>query len=111
MKSGSFYDPAPITRDEAEAALRTGDADAICDVLVRIAYHEADAEWTQQQCLAFVRHSDAGIRATAVTCLGHLARIHHRLDLPAVVPTLDALRSDDDLSGRVDDALSDIRMF
>jgi len=45
MRSGSFYDPAPITRAEAEAALRIGDADAICDALVRIAYHEADAEW------------------------------------------------------------------
>jgi len=65
----------------------------------------------QQKCLAFLGHSDAGIRATAVTCLGHLARIHHRLDLPAVVPALNALRGDADVSGRIDDALGDIRMF
>ncbi len=65
----------------------------------------------QGKCLEMTHHYDVEVRGTAVTCLGHLARLHRDLDLPLVLPTLQALRSDPGMGGRAEDALDDIRTF
>ena len=101
----------PINRAEADAILGRLDDPRICETLIRLAYHEPDWRWVQDLCLRFLQHSDPGVRGCAVTCLGHLARIHGAIDASKVLPALRALQSDAALSGRVDDVLSDIEMF
>lgn len=47
----------------------------------------------------------------AATCLGHIARVHGRLDEDKVVVALRERLSDKEIVGRVVDALEDIEMF
>jgi hypothetical protein len=101
----------PITRTEAEAGLTSGIPDKICDALIRITYHDPDWRWVQDMCLELASHSDPQVSGLAVTCLGHLARIHGFLDVEKVLPTLRRLRDDPKISGRVADALDDIKMY
>lgn len=59
----------------------------------------------------FLSHSDLDIRGLAVTCLGHIARIHKQLDREHVKNILTQLLHDKVISARVEDALGDIEMF
>jgi hypothetical protein len=83
----------------------------IADALVSAALHEKDWAWVEERCIRFAEHSDADVRRVAITCLGHLARLHHALHLDRVLPLL-AIKSDDSaIQGTVEDTLSDIRIF
>ena len=109
MRKLTYQEPHPVNRDEAESAFASGDSERIARALVNVAFHEADWRWVQERCLGFARHDVAAVRQIAVTCLGHVARIHRRLDLERVLPALDELSCDPEV--QVEDALDDIRMF
>lgn len=106
-----YEEPAPMPRDAAERALHSPDPAEACDALLAIALHDSDWRWVQDQCLRSLRHPDEQVRALAVTCLGHVARIHRRLDLDRVLPVLAELQTDPALTGRVEDALDDFDVF
>ena len=101
----------PIPRPEAEAIFRGCDLEKTRLTLVRVAFHEPDYEWAQDRCLEFCNHDDAEVRGVAVTCLGHIGRIHGKLNMSKVGPVLERLLSDPLVAGRVEDALSDIKRF
>ena len=106
-----FDEVKPITRLEAEAGFASGITGRICDSLIRVTYHDPDWRWVQNVCLRLVNHSNGEISGLAVSCLGHLARMHRVLDVEKVLPTLRKLREDPKISGRVDDALDDIKTY
>lgn len=101
----------PMTREDAEMAFSSGVSERICDALVRVTFNESDWQWVQEKCLYFISSSYPEVRGIAVTCLGHLARIHRKLDLKKVLPLLKNLRNDAEVSGRVEDAFDDIETF
>jgi hypothetical protein len=102
-----YREPQPISVGEAERILASNDSNAIASTLVDIAYHERD--WAQNKCLAFARYPEPNVRQVAVNCLGDIARIHRTLDLARVLPVLDDLSGDTEVT--TEDALDDIRMF
>ncbi len=106
-----YQEPERISREKAERILSSGSPTEICDALVGLAYHEPDWRWVQGQCLRFLGHPDEQVRGLAATCLGHVARIHGRVDKQLVVPALQRLLTDPEIGGRAEDALGDIRMF
>ena len=106
-----YQDIDPIGRPEAEAIFRGSDLEKTCVTLVRVAFHEPDYEWAQDCCLEFCNHGDAEVRGVAVTCLGHIVRIHGKLNMAKVRPVLQRLLTDPLVVGRVEDALSDIKRF
>jgi hypothetical protein len=106
-----YHEVLPITRQEAEAAFAAGRPEALTDALLSIAYYEPDWRWVQERCLQYARHQDLWVRRTAITCFGHLARIHRDLDEGFVLPLLEELRRDSELAGWVEDALDDINHF
>lgn len=106
-----FDDVRPMTRNAAETALASGDEALVCEALVRCAFHDPDWQWVQEQCLTLIQTASQAVKAVAVVCLGHLARIHGELDLSRVVPALHELAKDPELVGRVQDTLDDIHMF
>ena len=81
------------------------------DALLSLALYDSDWRWVQDQCLRLLADSEEDIVATAILGLGHLARLHQRLDLERVLPPLITLQADQRFSGRVSDAFADIRMF
>lgn len=105
------HEVLPISREDAELALGSGFADRICDALVRLAFHDPDWRTVQNRCLEFVRHEHTDVRGAAITCLGHLARIHGVLDRDRVVPVLSQVLDDPEVGGRAQDALDDLAMF
>ena len=103
--------PRVLTKEEAEDVFATGTPHDICGALVSAALNEEDWSWVQEKCLAFAAHEESSVRAIAATCLGHVARIHRKLDLNRVLPALETLRKDPATSGYAETALDDIGMY
>lgn len=111
MNLSIYRQPNPISRRDAEEAFRSNDIGRISDALVAVALHDSDWRWVQSKCLEFAGSPIPEIRGLVATCLGHLARLHGQLDLDLVLPILESMRSDSDVSGRAQDALQDITMY
>lgn len=103
--------PKKITKVEASKVFSTGTSNEICDALVSVTFYEEDWKWSQTQCLHFLNHKNCDISGLAATCLGHIARIHHKLDKKIVIAALKTRLNDPNISGRVQDALDDIDIF
>lgn len=106
-----YVHPAPLSRAEGEALLRSAEAPVVTHTPVCLAFPEPDWRWVQNACLRLTDSPDPGLRGIAATCLGHLARLHRKIDLAAVVPVLERLAADPAVSGEAEDALDDIRTF
>jgi hypothetical protein len=71
-----------------------------------------DWNWLQNLCIKMSSSSDENISGLAVTGIGHIARMHQKLDKDVVVPFLNnILLENNHLSGRASDALEDIEIF
>jgi hypothetical protein len=107
------YEEVPsISHEELEQAL-SGSApvrDAAV-ALYRMALNDPDWVWAEQKCIASIHDSRYPVQAAAVTCLGHLARIHGKTTKEIVLPELERLRSHPKLKGIAEDALTDISLF
>ena len=107
-----YHEIFPLSRSELEKLLDSGNETAMIDALLSAAYYDPDWQWVESVCLRFLSHSDRGVRSNAVTCLGHIARIHKALDVEVVLPKLNSLKIDDPSIGHlVDDAIEGIRFF
>src|SRR5882724_6172059 len=109
MPSMIYCEPQPIDRRDAEHIFAPGDANQIASTLVDVTFHDPDWRWVQNVCLGFAHAEAPAVRQVAVTCLGHIARIHRKLDLETVLPVLKELAEDPAVT--TEDALDDIRMF
>jgi hypothetical protein len=101
----------PMNRTDLERLLDSGNEEAIINALLSAASYDADWEWVQTTSLRFLDHPAKWVRWNAATCLGHIARIHGRLDTGLVLPKLLALRTDADIASNVEDAMDDIKWY
>lgn len=106
-----YFEPEPISREQAETQMASGLQVEICDALVRMTQHSPDWKWVQDCCISMTGHGDPGIRGVAANCIGELARIHRCIELDLVFPVLRKLLKDPEVVGRAEDALDDIRIF
>jgi hypothetical protein len=106
-----YREPRAIKREDAAEAFASADVGRINDALIGLVYHDPDGRWVQDQCLALLDYPDNDVRGLAVTCLGHIARIHRDLDRDRVLPALEGLRDDPTIGGRAQDALDDIAIY
>lgn len=100
-----------MPRETALAALDGTDPRSRIDGILSLTLYDPDWKLGQEKCLALLADPDADVVATAILGLGHLARLHHELDLGVVVPALKSLQPDPRFAGRVGDALDDIDIF
>jgi hypothetical protein len=103
-----YHEPPAATAAQVRAALAEGD---VSTLLVGAALHDPDWEAVQELCLELLDGDDAELAATAVTCLGHLARLHGAIDRDRVVAAPTAKADHPVVGTRVPDALDDIEMF
>lgn len=96
---------------EAEVIFGGDDLNETRTTLVRVAFHEPDYVWAQDCCLRFCNHEDSEVRGVAAICLGHIARIHRKLDIKKVMPVLRRLLKEKLIAGQVEDALDDIKRY
>ena len=101
----------PVAKEQAEKVFGRNISDEIVQALLGVTWHVADWEWVQDRCLRFLDSPWPAVRDTAITCLGHLARIHKKLNTPKVLDALTKKLADPACSGRAEDAMEDIEMF
>ncbi|MCI3276056.1 hypothetical protein [Streptomyces cylindrosporus] len=79
--------------------------------LLRLTCDDPDRAWVEAVVLDCLSPgADPQVRALAVTCLGHLARIRREVS-GRIVRRLEELLDDPVLGGRAEDALDDIAVF
>ncbi len=100
-----------LSDKEFERALSGGDPGKICEALLSMAYFDPDWRHAQDICLAYLENPNPDIRGVAATCLGHIVRVHGRLDKERVLGVLNSKLDDSSIRGQVSDALDDINMF
>lgn len=100
-----------LSKEQVLEQLKSNEVSTVTNALLYAALNFNDWTWIQDECLKLVNHSNIDIKGLAVTCLGHLARIHSSINKAKVLPVLFDKLNDKDISGRAQDALDDIKMF
>jgi hypothetical protein len=106
-----YEKPQPFSKAEAAAVFQRGEPREISEALIGLATNEGEWRWVQDAALRYIEHPDRDLRMTAATALGHLARLHGKLDVDRAIPALNKLLLDPRTAGRASDALDDIEMF
>jgi HEAT repeat protein len=106
-----YEQPRGFSKAEASSIFQNGQPQEISEAIIGLAMNERDWRWVQDAVLQFLEHPDMNLRMTAATALGHLARIHGKLDMDRVVPALQRLLANPRTAGRASDALDDIETF
>src|SRR5688572_23858792 len=106
-----YHEVDPISREEALTAFASNDPELVCTTLVQVAYYDPDWQWVQEQCINFTKHPNLDICGLAVTCLGHIARIHRTLEIDKVLPILKELYKNPKIAGLIDDTLDDFEIY
>lgn len=102
----------PGWRTNLLAIVKGEDTSEATGALLALTFDEPDRIWMEELLLDLVDNApDAQLRALAVICLGHLARIHGDITAETVVARLQALRTDESLRSRAVNALEDIEDF
>jgi len=106
------YEPIhPITREQALIELDSRNPERIGKALLAMALHYNDYEYVLELCLGYFDHESINVQFSAIYCIGHIARIHRKMDTDRVLPLLEKKRANPELTGTVFDALDDIQMF
>ena len=112
MTSKPIYrEPPQLLLEDAKKALVSGDLDQTLNALLSITLYGEDWKFAQDKCLEFLEHKDLNISCLAATCLGHIARIHGKIERKKVVAALRNHLDNPALCGIIQDALDDIEMF
>lgn len=107
------YESVPeMARGDVEGALLRNDPAELLIVSLSVAMHSGDAAWAASVCLRLATHSHANVRGNAVLALGHLARLHSRLDR-AALPVVESALQDPEpyVRGQANAAADDLEHF
>jgi len=102
------------SREQVLIDLQSTDTSTVCSGLLGIAFCEPDWQWAQDTLLQLLEnHPHPNIRGLCATCLGHVARIHSKLDKNKVIKVLKKYSNDPNFAVRAgaENALDDIAMF
>ena len=100
-----------LGRSRALRLLGGSDQPARSRAIISLALHDKDWRWVQNLCLSLLDDPNPDIRASALLGLGHVARLHRRLDLERVLPRVRASSGDSRLAPRVLELLEDIEIY
>ena len=112
MKS-KYEDIPQFDRQEVEAALERDDAGELHVAVLAVALSSVDQAWAEGICMRLASHPDHIVRGNAILGMGHIARIHRKLDVEGVRPLIQAALQDESeyIRGQADSAADDIELF
>ncbi len=99
---------------EAIKILHSENMKSATDILLYLSFNFDDWKLVQDECISLIENKKLkeDIRRLAVTCLGHLVRIHSTIDKEKVVPFLRLyMEQDKQIAGTIADTLEDIELF
>lgn len=95
-----------------EILLCDEDVDFCCRLLLKITFDCDDWEWIQNVCIDIINsNKEKNICGLAVTCIGHLARIHGKIEKERIFELFNQQKDNPYISGRIEDAIDDINRF
>ena len=102
-----------LTKEEIVGAIERADQAELHIVVLAAALGIEDLEWVQKVCLSLANHPEPTVRGNAILGLGHLARIHGRLNRSLVEPAVLLALSDPDryVRGQAEAAADDVEHF
>ena len=103
--------PEEASWADMKACLFQRDEPGALRALLGAVHSEPDWMRAQDECLRLLEHPSPAVRRLAVTCLGHIARIHRRINRSEVLAALERASADPAVAGVVDDARDDIAQF
>ncbi|HAV5499482.1 hypothetical protein ACKESD_17910 [Acinetobacter baumannii] len=108
-----YYDDVKkMTKSEIAAGLASKKDKEISQALLSYIFFGESWEDKQKLCLELLHSSSKNIVLLAITCLGHIARIHSQLDKEKVILALESVKElNRDFEGVIDDSIDDIEMF
>ncbi len=79
--------------------------------LLSITFNDDDWRFIQNLCIELIVTNDRNSGLLAVTCIGHIARMHHKIEKRKIAKAFKKRAGNTDFEGRINDALKDIEMF
>ncbi len=75
-------------------AEREDDLAALVRGVIAVALYDRDFVYAQDLCLRLARHTNFNVRGNALQAMGHLVRMHQRLDETTIRPLLETCLHD-----------------
>lgn len=113
MKNGKYVDYYAFDPDRVNELLKSANVNDKLDALLLTVLGSGDYEASDKLISQFTNSDDNDLRRNAILCIGHLVRIHKKIDLEKYSPVLDDIlsRQDELLVDSAEDALNDIWIF
>ncbi len=92
-------------------SLQVTTPDKIASALLSVVIYDSDFEWVQSLCFQYVHSPHENVKWIAIICLGHIARIHRKIDKHTAITLLETLLTDEMYGGQASDALDDITRY
>ena len=73
-----------------ERAEREDDLAALVRGVIAVALHDRDFDYAQGLCLRLAMHPNFNVRGNAIQAMGHLVRLHQRLDEVRARPIIES---------------------
>lgn len=95
-----------------EILLCDEDIEFCCKLLLKITFNCDNWKWIQDICIDVINSNrEKNLCGLAVTCIGHLARIHGNIEKDKVYDFLNNQKENPYIKDRIDGAIDDINMF
>ena len=96
---------------EAIKRLKSNNTEDVTNALLYLTFNMSEFDKVQEFVAKMIDSENEDVAGLAITCLGHLARIHGKIDKKKIIPLLMSKAKNKRFFGRVQDALDDINMF
>lgn len=94
-----------------EENLNSEDINIVTKTLLEVTFYNENWKWIQDLCIQFLSRENKTIKNLAIICLGHIARIHGKIEQNKVFKEFEKLEHDKEFVGTISDAMDDIKMF
>jgi hypothetical protein len=113
MTNRKYVDYYDFDSDRVNELLKSANVNDKLDALLTTVLGSGDFEASDKLIFKFINGDEADLRRNAVLCIGHLVRIHKKINLEKYIPVLDGiLSSQDEFSvNNAEDSLNDIWIF
>ena len=100
------------TANEIEKALSSNNKDIVINGIMAMVFNLDDVNWISNHLIELSKHNNLEISSLALTCFGHLARLHGNVgNLECVSNLLKNMSKNVSLGGAAEDAMDDIETF
>ncbi len=98
-------------REKFLKKLNSDNIEIVTKAMLEIAFNSSDLNSNEDLFIKMLSNEDENVVGLAITCLGHLARIHGKINKDKVIPVLIKFKKNKKHIGSIEDALEDIEMF